>query len=195
MTADDEGHYANMNMDDLNELFKNFGFGFNKKDINDIFGGFEDFFGQGFNNMNQRGKDLQTTLNISFEESIFGTSKTISVNIPEDCKTCNGTKMKPGTDKSKCNTCNGTGRITMQQGMMLFQQTCNVCNGEGYKINNPCNICRGTGKGNNMSKINVNVPAGVNDGQTLKMSGKGYPGNNGNNGDLYIKVGVSNNPE
>jgi len=196
MTADDEGHYEGMNMDDLNEMFKNFGFGFNKKDMNDIFGGFEDFFGQGFNNINQRGRDIQTTLSITFDESINGTSKQISLNRPEECKTCKGTKMKPGSKKSTCNVCRGSGKITMQQGMMIFQQVCNVCNGEGFKISNPCVDCRGTGRGNSTSKIDVNIPAGVNDGQTLKMAGKGYPGNNGGSyGDLYIKLNVAKHNE
>mmetsp|Transcript_55791 Transcript_55791/g.121533 ORF Transcript_55791/g.121533 Transcript_55791/m.121533 type:complete len:188 (-) Transcript_55791:490-1053(-) len=187
MTSDDQGDMNNVNMDDINEIFKNFGFGFNKRDMEDVFGGFGDFFSQDFGMHNQvsRGKDIQTALNISFEEAIRGVTKVVHLNKPDVCSTCSGSRMKPGTSKSTCSSCRGTGRLTFQQGPMIMQQTCSTCGGQGEKIAHPCNTCRGTGRGTSTSKVEIKVPAGINEGQTLRMAGKGYSGmNGGQSGDL-----------
>jgi len=184
-------------MDDINEMFKNFGFGFNKRDMEDVFGGFNSFFSEdfGFQNQVQRGKDIQTNFTISFKEAFHGMTKVISLNKPDDCNTCKGSKMKPGTKKSTCSTCRGTGRIAFQNGPMIIQQTCNACGGAGEKISTPCSDCRGTGRGSSTTKIEVKVPSGIDEGQTLRMASKGYSGRNGGqNGDLFVKITVEKDP-
>lgn len=174
-------------MDDINEMFKNFGFGFNKKDMDDIFsGGFADFFSEDFGRSQvQKGKDIHTNLSINFKDSIKGVNKVLNLNRPDTCSTCSGSKMKPGTSKSTCQTCRGTGRVAFQRGPMFIQQTCSSCGGMGEKISHPCQTCRGTGMGTTNSTVEIKVPAGISDGQSLRMGGKGYPGRNGGmSGDL-----------
>lgn len=185
MTADDQGGEYNVNMDDINEMFKNFGFGFNKQDMNDVFGGFGDMFSEGMFSGVQKGRDMSTSLNITFTEAVVGTKKVLVLNKPDTCTTCKGSKMKPGTTKSTCQTCRGSGRVTFQRGHMLIQQTCTACGGIGERISNPCQSCKGTGVGESKTRVEVNVPAGISQSMKLRMSQKGYVGQNGGpNGDL-----------
>lgn len=179
-------------MDDINDMFR--GMGMNQKDMEDMFGGFSNFFGEefAFGNQPMRGKDIQTTLSISFIESVKGSSRNIRLNKPDICTSCQGSKQEPGTKKMTCGQCRGSGRISFQQGPMIIQQTCTVCGGMGERIITPCKTCRGTGFGNSSTNVEVKIPAGIADGQTLRMAGKGYQGRNGGtNGDLLVKVSVA----
>jgi len=162
-------------MDDINDMFKGMGMNFNQKDMDDIFGGFSNFFGEEFAFGNQpiRGKDIQTTISISFVESVKGSTKNIRLNKPDICTSCKGNKMEPGSKKMSCGQCRGSGRISFQQGPMIIQKTCMVCGGIGERIVTPCLTCRGTGFGNSSSNVEVKIPAGISDGQQLRMGGKG----------------------
>jgi len=194
MTSDDQGDMNYKNMDDINDMFRGMGMNFNQKDMDDIFGGFSNFFGEefAFGNQPMRGKDIQTTLSISFIESIKGSARQIRLNKPDVCTSCKGTKQEPGTKKQSCGQCRGTGRISYQQGPMIIQQTCTVCGGQGERITTPCRTCKGTGYGNTSTNVEVKIPAGISDGQTLRMAGKGYSGRNGGSGgDLLVKISVA----
>jgi molecular chaperone DnaJ len=163
------------------------------------FGGFEDifssFFGGGTRrrdpNAPRQGADLQYTMTLSFEEAVFG--KDVDIDIPreETCETCSGSGAKPGTKPETCKHCHGSGQINVEQntpfGRIVNRRACHYCNGTGKEIKNKCTTCGGTGKVKKRRKINVKVPAGVDDGQQLRVSGQGEPGvNGGPPGDLYV---------
>ena len=185
------------------------GFDYTTMDFSDILGdlfGFGGFggFGGGFNstarrNAPRRGADLQTTVKLKFEEAVFGADKEITFSRDEKCTKCGGTGAEPGTKKEKCKTCNGTGEVkTTRQtmfGSMVQVTACPNCNGTGEVIPTPCTQCRGRGIERKTVKKVVAVPAGVDNGTRIRMSGEGQPGsNNGPNGDLYIEVSVADHP-
>jgi molecular chaperone DnaJ len=189
---------------DPNGGFSGFG-GFG--DFGDFdFGGigdiFETFFGgTGFGrtsrsrNVPQKGADLKYSTEISFEEAAFGVKKEILVNRMENCSDCSGSGARPGTSPSTCVHCNGTGQIQFKQstpfGQFVNVKTCDVCRGEGKVITNPCPSCNGKGRVRRKTKIEVNIPAGIDDGQTISLRGEGEPGfRGGPTGDLYITVRV-----
>lgn len=167
--------------------------------IGDIF---ETFFGgTGFGrtsrsrNAPQKGADLKYSTEISFEEAAFGVKKEILVNRMENCSDCSGSGARPGTSPSTCVHCNGTGQIQFKQstpfGQFVNVKTCDVCRGEGKVITNPCPSCNGKGRVRRKTKIEVNIPAGIDDGQTISLRGEGEPGfRGGPTGDLYITVRV-----
>ncbi|WP_105619796.1 molecular chaperone DnaJ [Vallitalea okinawensis] len=169
-------------------------------DMGDIFGDiFGDFFGMGGNrgrrNGPRRGGDVRTSVQIEFDEAAFGTSKVIEVMITEDCETCQGSGAKPGTKPDTCSRCHGTGQERIQQntlfGAMTQVRTCSVCHGRGKIISDPCNTCHGSGKVKNKKKIEVDIPAGIDHGQSIRLQGKGEPGElGGPRGDLLITVYV-----
>jgi len=163
------------------------------------FGGFEDifntFFGGGTRrrdpNAPRQGADLQYTMTISFEEAVFG--KDIDIEIPkeETCSTCDGSGAKPGTKPETCNHCHGTGQISTEQntpfGRIVNRRVCYHCDGKGKIVKHKCSTCGGTGKVKKKRKIHIKVPAGVDDGQQLRVAGQGEPGiNGGPPGDLYV---------
>ncbi|WP_146548248.1 molecular chaperone DnaJ [Rummeliibacillus suwonensis] len=164
------------------------------------FGGFEDifssFFGGGSRtrrdpNAPRKGDDLQYRMTISFEEAVFGKEKEIEIPREETCDTCHGTGAKPGTSKETCSYCNGTGQISETVntpfGQIVNRRTCSHCQGTGQMIKEKCSTCHGTGTVKKRKKIKVNIPAGVDDGQQLRVSGQGEAGvNGGPAGDLYI---------
>lgn len=165
------------------------------------FGGFEDifdsFFGGGGGSRNvdptapRQGQDLQYSLNIKFEEAIFGTEKEIKYNREDTCHTCHGNGAKPGTSPEVCHKCHGSGTINVERqtplGRMMSRQTCDVCHGTGKEIKEPCPTCHGTGTEKQAHTVKVKVPAGVEDGQQMRLSGQGEAGlNGGPYGDLYI---------
>lgn len=169
------------------------------------FGGFEDifssFFGSGGRrqdpNAPRKGDDLQFRMNIDFEEAVFGKETEIEIPKEEDCETCNGTGAKPGTTPQTCSHCKGTGEINQAVdtpfGRMMNRRTCPSCRGAGKIIVDKCTTCRGAGKVQKTKKIKINIPAGVDDGQQLRVSGQGEPGiNGGPAGDLYIVFNVRN---
>ncbi|NFA60523.1 molecular chaperone DnaJ [Clostridium sporogenes] len=182
--------------------------GFGGFDFSDM-GGFGDifdsFFGGGFSsggrrkNGPQRGADIETTINLTFEEAVFGAEKEISVNKHENCDNCNGTGAKPGTSPKTCDKCGGTGRIRIQKntilGSMVTETSCDKCGGSGKVIENPCNKCHGKGKIRKNKNIKVKIPAGVDTGNVIPLRGQGEPGNNGGpTGDLYINIRVASHP-
>lgn len=165
------------------------------------FGGFEDifstFFGGGGGgrrrdpNAPRQGADLQYTMTISFEDAVFGKETTIEIPREENCDTCKGTGAKPGTKVETCSHCNGSGQVNMEQntpfGRIVNRTTCRHCGGTGKHIPSTCSSCSGTGKVKKRKKINVKIPAGIDDGQQLRVAGQGEPGvNGGPAGDLYV---------
>lgn len=160
---------------------------------------FESFFGGGFSGGNRNGpmagNDLRYSLTITFEEAAFGAKKEIMVPREENCATCGGSGAKPGTEPQRCTTCNGTGQVRVQQntifGSVMSQAPCSACHGKGKIIKEPCLDCRGNGRVKKTSRIVVNIPAGIDDGQTLNMRGEGEFGYRGGpRGDLYVTIRV-----
>ena len=163
------------------------------------FGGFEDIFSSFFGgggrrqdpNAPRKGDDLQYRMNISFEDAVFGKETEIEIPKEENCETCNGSGAKPGTTPQSCSHCNGAGTINQSVdtpfGRMVNKRTCPSCRGAGKIIVDKCTTCRGDGKVQKRKKIKVTIPAGVDDGQQLRVSGQGEAGYNGGPaGDLYI---------
>lgn len=175
--------------------FSNMGGGFG-----DIF---ETIFGGGFGGSNtsrknapQRGSDIEYTLNLTFEEAIFGVEKEISVTRNETCTTCSGTGAKAGTSPVSCSKCGGTGQIKVQRqtplGNFVSTTTCDKCAGKGKIIETPCSECRGRGHVRKNKKITVNIPAGVDTGNVMPLRGQGEHGvNGGPSGDLYVRINVA----
>ena len=181
------------------------GFDFNSADMGDIFGDiFGDFFGGGrssrrSSNGPMKGANLRAVIRITFEEAVFGTEKEIELNLKDTCPTCHGTGAKVGTQPQTCTKCGGKGQVTYTQqsifGMVRNVQTCPECNGTGKVIKEKCGNCYGTGYVSSRKKIQVSVPAGIDNGQSIRIRGKGEPGTNGGErGDLLVEVQVSNHP-
>lgn len=163
-------------------------------DVSDIFSSFgnifEDFFGFGGGGKSQRprrGADLRYDLTIEFEEAIFGTDKEISFDRDAHCSPCQGTGAKPGTERTRCNTCAGAGQVRRNQGFFSVAVTCPSCQGEGSTVKDPCPSCKGKGTVSEHKTISVKVPAGVDTGLRLRITGEGEGGAKGAPpGDLYV---------
>lgn len=180
--------------------------GFSDFDFGGIGDIFETFFGgSGFGGRTrskrgpQKGADLKYAMDISFEEAAFGVEREINVSRMEICSKCTGSGAKPGTQSSTCQQCNGTGQIHVKQntpfGQFVNAKTCDACKGEGKIISDPCPACNGKGKLRNTVKLKINVPSGIDDGQTISLRGEGDPGSKGGpNGDLYINIRVKPHP-
>jgi len=169
-------------------------------DIGDIFGSFFGgdgiFGGRSRTPKPRRGADIQMRLNIKFEEAVFGVTKEVQLQTYEACETCSGSGAKPGTYAESCKKCNGTGseRITRQSfiGMMTQVVTCSACRGQGKIIKTPCLTCSGQGRVLTSKKLDVNIPKGIDSGQSIRIGGKGEMGEKGAPaGDLYITVSVA----
>jgi len=165
-------------------------------------GGFGDIFGGGTKRRNgpKRGADIQTNIQISFEESMFGAEKEISLNVTETCETCKGTGAKPGTVAENCKKCGGTGQESVVQqtmfGTMRSTRTCSACHGEGKIIKEPCPSCKGRGKVRKNKNIKITIPRGIDNGQSIRKSGFGEAGEKGGpNGDLYLNIYVKPHKE
>ncbi|NDI33751.1 molecular chaperone DnaJ [Chengkuizengella sediminis] len=168
------------------------------------FGGFGDifdmFFGGGGGqrrnpNAPQRGADLQYTMTIEFKEAVFGKETEIKIPRTETCDRCSGSGAKPGTKKETCSTCNGSGQQEVVQntafGRIVNRRVCTTCNGQGTTIKDKCGKCHGSGQVKNQRKINVKIPAGVDEGSQIRISGEGEAGKKGGpSGDLYIVLRV-----
>ncbi|MBI4456357.1 MAG: molecular chaperone DnaJ [Acidobacteria bacterium] len=166
-------------------------------DFSDILGdffGFGDFFGSsraGRRSHSQRGADLRYDLKISFEEAAFGVKTKIKIPRHQGCDSCNGSGAEPGTDLTQCPTCRGAGQVRYQQGFFSISRTCAQCRGTGSILKNPCRICQGTGRVRKEKVLEVKIPAGVEDGSRLRISGEGEAGTHGGPaGDLYVVVSV-----
>lgn len=176
--------------------FSNFG-GFQQNeggfefDLGDMFG---DFFGGGRSSARRRGSDLQTTLTLDFKESIFGVEKEIRVTKPSTCTTCKGNGAKPGTAVETCTQCNGKGSVRNIQrtilGSIARTEVCGKCHGVGKIPKDPCSTCRGRGVVSDTRTIKVSVPAGIQNGETLRLQGMGEAISGGPSGDLYVRVSV-----
>ncbi|MCE5365136.1 molecular chaperone DnaJ [Pseudomonas anguilliseptica] len=173
------------------------GAGFGGANFSDIFGDvFSDFFGGGGGRGGQRGgaqrgSDLRYTLELDLEEAVRGTTVTIRVPTLVNCKPCDGTGAKKGTSPVTCTTCGGIGQVRMQQGFFSVQQTCPRCHGSGKMITDPCGSCHGHGRVEEHKTLSVKVPAGVDTGDRIRLSGEGEAGAMGGpSGDLYVVVNV-----
>ena len=180
------------------------GFDFNGADMGDIFGDiFGDLFGGGrsrrANNGPMKGANLRARVNITFEEAVFGCEKELEIVLKDECTTCHGTGAKPGTSPVTCPKCHGEGQVVYTQqsmfGMVRNVQTCPDCHGSGKIIKDKCTSCRGTGYTSSRKKIQVSVPAGIDNGQSIRIREKGEPGTNGGpRGDLLVEVNVARHP-
>lgn len=164
-------------------------------DINDIFGDvFGDIFGGGRRGGGPRvyrGDDLQYNLEISLEEAVAGTSTEIKIPNLVACDVCDGSGAKRGTSPSTCSTCHGVGQVRMQQGFFSVQQACPACRGKGKVITDPCPNCRGQGRVQKEKKLSVKIPAGVDTGDKIRLSGEGEASDSGGPaGDLYVAIVV-----
>lgn len=181
--------------------------GFSGMDMGDIFsdifgggfGGFSDIFGGGRSRGNsgpRRGSDLQMSMTISFEESMFGAKKEINIPVYETCSDCNGSGAKKGTSPETCTHCNGTGRETVVQqtpfGRIQNTRVCSHCGGEGRIIKEKCPKCGGDGNIKVNKTVTLDIPKGISTGQSIRKKGMGGPGiKGGSNGDLFIQINVT----
>lgn len=182
------------------------GFDFNGADFGDIFGDiFGDLFGGGgrrggrANNGLMKGANIRKSIRITFEEAVFGCKKELEVILKDPCTTCGGTGAKPGTSPETCPKCGGKGQVvyTSQSffGTVQNVQTCPNCGGSGKVIKEKCTSCSGTGYTSSKKKIEVTIPAGIDNGQSVRIREKGEPGTNGGpRGDLLVEVNVSRHP-
>ena len=155
----------------------------------DIFGGAGQ--GGGGRSSVQRGSDLRFTLDLLLEEAVFGVDKTIRIPRLEECEKCYGSGAKAGSSPKTCQTCNGQGQVRMQQGFFAIQQTCPRCQGQGRVVTDPCSECRGQGRKEETKTLSVKIPAGVDTGDRVRLTGEGEVGvNKGPAGDLYVQVNV-----
>ncbi|MBF0300676.1 MAG: molecular chaperone DnaJ [Oligoflexia bacterium] len=186
------------------------GYGFSNEDIfanlgsifGDIFGDF-DFMGdgrrggrrggsRGGRERARAGHDLALSMTIDFDEAAFGIKKEISVMRNVECPTCHGKGSRPGTSPTTCDQCKGHGEVRRQQGFFAIATTCPKCHGSGQMITDPCRDCHGEGKKRHKANLEIKVPAGIDNGQKLKLSGEGDTGlNGGPNGDLYVTINVN----
>jgi molecular chaperone DnaJ len=173
--------FATMDFGDIfEELFSSFGFG----------GG-----GGGRSRRPRRGRDLQYQVNLAFEEAIFGVEKEIEITRQELCATCRGNGAEPGSSPQRCSTCGGRGEVRQVRqtilGSMMQSSPCPTCGGRGETITSPCHTCRGSGQERKTVKKSVSIPAGVDAGTQIRLSGEGEPGSNGGPvGNLYIVINV-----
>jgi molecular chaperone DnaJ len=142
-----------------------------------------------------RGQDLESELHLAFEDAVHGLTTTVHLTSEAACSTCHGTGARPGTTPRTCPMCEGRGVIDDNQGFFSFSSPCPECAGRGYVIDEPCPTCRGTGVERRPREVKVRIPAGVGDGQRIRLRGRGGPGRNGGPaGDLYVTVRVKPHP-
>lgn len=169
------------------------------RDFEDIFGDFGDIFGSFFGGGGgrrrstgaQRGADLQYTLEIPFEDAVFGKKVDISYEKKVACSSCGGSGASGGSGKKTCPTCGGSGQVRRSSGFFSIASPCPTCSGEGFVIENPCEVCGGTGIQSKQQKVKVSIPAGIESGKRINIPGQGDAGPNGGPpGDLYVLIRV-----
>ncbi|TEW53614.1 molecular chaperone DnaJ [Psychromonas sp. RZ22] len=161
-------------------------------------GGFDDIFGdifgggrRGGGQRAQQGSDLRYNMELTLEEAVKGISKEIEIPTLVHCEQCNGSGAKKGTDAKTCGTCHGQGQVQMRQGFFAVNQTCPTCRGKGKIITDPCNKCHGDGRYERSKTLSVKIPAGVDTGDRIRLSGEGEAGEHGAPaGDLYVQMNV-----
>jgi molecular chaperone DnaJ len=161
--------------------------------LNEVLGEFMNAGGQarGGTSAGNRGRDVRYDLEITLEEAYKGVEKTLNVVSPVACDTCKGSGAKPGTNATSCKQCGGYGKVRLQQGFFLMERTCPVCQGEGRVIETPCNTCHGQGRMRKERSLQVNIPAGVDTGTRIRITGEGEAGTrSGANGDLYVFLAI-----
>ncbi|KUJ72925.1 molecular chaperone DnaJ [Thiomicrospira sp. WB1] len=166
------------------------GFGGGGFDFGDIFG---DIFGGGFGGRRgpQPGNDLQYELDVSLEDAVSGTEVDIRIPTKEVCDKCDGSGAEPGSDVQTCPTCEGMGKVRMQQGFFAVERTCPTCHGTGKIVKTPCKACRGEGYKRSHKTLSVKIPAGVDNGDRIRLQGEGEAGEPGApHGDLYVRIHV-----
>jgi len=174
-------------------------------DMGDMFGDiFGDFFGGGSrrrqDNGPRQGASLRASLELEFEEAVFGTDKDINITVSDECETCHGSGAKPGTHAETCSQCKGAGQVRFNQqtilGTVTSTRTCPACNGAGKIIKEKCQSCTGTGYTKSRKKISVTIPAGIDNGQSIRLKGKGEPGTNGGpRGDVLLTIYIKPHQE
>lgn len=168
-------------------------------------GGFGDVFGDVFGDIfgggrhggvrAHRGTDLRYNMELSLEDAVFGATVEIRVPTLVNCETCDGSGAKKGSSPTTCSTCGGVGQVRMQQGFFAVQQTCPNCHGQGKTISNPCSSCHGQGRVQEQKTLSVKVPAGVDNGDRIRLAGEGEAGEHGGpSGDLYVQMHVKPHP-
>lgn len=171
--------------------------GFESGGFSDIF---EDLFGMGGGrrrdpNAASRGADLRYNLSITLEAAFSGKSEKITIPTTISCDTCDGSGAKDGTKPSACTTCNGVGKVRSQQGFFMVERTCPACQGKGLVIENPCDDCHGSGSKKKNKTLDVKIPAGVEEGTRIRLTGEGKNGERGGpSGDLYIFIDIEYHP-
>lgn len=175
------------------------GFGGGADAFSDIFGDvFGDIFGSGARRGRSqvfRGADLRYELSLSLEQAVAGDSINIDVPTRVECGRCRGAGAEPGTQRSSCDRCSGSGQVRIQQGFFSVQQTCSTCRGQGTIITAPCTSCSGRGRVRKVKTLSVQVPAGVDSGDRIRLAGEGEAGRNGGPaGDLFVDIAVDPHP-
>jgi molecular chaperone DnaJ len=198
--------YQILSDDDKRALYDRYGFdGINSRggggpgagfsNVEDIFSAFGDLFGDFFGGRaggkrTPRGADLRVDLELTFAEAVWGCTKEVKVTRAIACTSCNATGAAPGSKPEMCRTCQGKGQVVHSQGFFMVQSTCPHCRGQGKTIKDPCEDCRGRGVKPESSTLSVTVPPGVDDGQTLRLAGKGETAAGGTPGHLYVVLHV-----
>jgi molecular chaperone DnaJ len=182
------------------------GFGGGGFNFSDIFGDAGDIFGdilggrqgrgrQGGRTHAQRGADLRFNMELTLEEAVHGTTKQIRIPSLINCQECKGTGAKKGSSPVTCTTCNGAGQVRIQQGFFTIQQTCPTCHGEGQMVKDPCAACHGHGRVEHVKTLSVKIPAGIDNGDRIRLSGEGEAGTHGGPpGDLYVQAHLKPHP-
>ncbi|MDD4333424.1 MAG: molecular chaperone DnaJ [Patescibacteria group bacterium] len=179
--------------------FSSQGFNINMDDLGDMFGGLGDIFGFGGTRGGKRGpkkgRDIETLLTIDFSEAVFGAEKEISLKKIITCDKCHGNGAEPGAKIETCKTCGGTGRVIKMQrtifGNMQVQATCNDCGGEGKIYSQKCSKCSGRGVAEEIVKLKLKIPAGIDNGESIRLTGQGEAGEKGGvAGNLYVKIRI-----
>ncbi|MFH4416008.1 MAG: molecular chaperone DnaJ [Neisseriaceae bacterium] len=165
----------------------------NSFDFSDIFNQMFGGVGQGSNSRSHAyaGADLQYDIQITLQEAATGIKRTITFPTEQECNVCRGSGAKPGSSIDTCPTCKGTGSVGVKQAFFQFQQTCPTCHGSGKVIKEPCTNCRGSGRMKTSRNLEVSIPAGIDDGQAIRLTGQGNAGiHGGPSGDLYVRVHI-----
>ncbi len=165
-------------------------------DMNDIFQNFGDMFGGGFGSQESRGRDISIDIELTFKDAVFGVTRKVLLTKMSNCNVCEGSGAKQGTEMTSCATCNGAGKIREARqsimGNVMTVRECPTCNGAGKIPKEQCSPCSGEGIERREEEIEVNIPAGIQNGEVIRMTGRGEAIKSGAAGDLYIKIHVSN---